>query len=332
MPEMRFNHVTGDWVIIAPERARRPGHAIVRAKKALPPTHVDDCPFCLGNEHETGEEKLRLAHPDAGARGVESPWQVRSVVNLYSALVPNGAVVRAGDPLHMSMTGIGLHEVIIESPDHSMSPSRLPNDDLEYILEAHHQRFNAFYEDPRVNYVVVFKNHGSGAGTSLEHPHSQIVGTPVVPAQIRERLVDALRFRNDTGECLFCATLRQELEDGSRIVLENRSFVAFIPYAAMSPFHLWVFPRVHQASFSSTLPEERRDLAEILESYCAGLRFISTTLITTMCFGRFRQPNHGSAIFTGIWRLSRGSHTLRVSSWAQACTSMPRAPSKAPRC
>lgn len=257
MPEMRFNHVTGDWVIIAPERAKRPGHVIVRATKNPLPSHVDSCPFCVGNERMTGDEFLSMAD----AHGA---WRVRSVKNLYSALSADGEVFRGGNSLHAHMTGIGLHEVVIESPDHAMSPANMASDDRERLIDAYHRRFVAFYGDPRVDYVVVFKNHGVGAGTSLEHPHSQIVGTPVVPAQIRERLMDALRFRNDTGGCLYCETLRQELDEGARVVLENRSFVAFVPYAAMSPYHLWIFPKTHRASFANTTAHEREDLAAIL--------------------------------------------------------------------
>lgn len=253
---MRFNPITGDWVIIAPERARRPGHHQRGSIRPVQPAVVEGCPFCPGNEGQTGTERLRIEGPGG--------WQIRSVDNRFSALSPEGQVEYRGNGLRATMSGVGLHEVLIESPDHGAFPSRRSSGQMAALIEAYHQRFLAFYQDARVRHVVLFKNHGASAGTSLEHPHSQIVGTPVVPAQVRERLVDALRYRSDHGVCLYCATLLREFEEGTRLIQLNEHFVAFIPYAALSPYHLWIFPKKHRGSFGATTPEERAALGEIL--------------------------------------------------------------------
>jgi UDPglucose--hexose-1-phosphate uridylyltransferase len=256
VPEMRYNPITGDWVIIAPERAHRPGDHL---RGSIRPPEVSvraDCPFCPGNEHTTGAERLRVGDGDS--------WLLRSVDNRFSALSLDGPVERYGDDLRRGMSGVGRHEVLIETPDHGGFPSRRPASAMVALVEAYHHRFLAFHEDPRVRHVVIFKNHGTSAGTSLEHPHSQIVGTPVMPAQIRERLVDAVRYQSDQGVCLYCATLEQERKDGLRVILENEHHVAFIPYAALSPYHLWIFPKRHRGSFGATTTEERGALAELL--------------------------------------------------------------------
>jgi UDPglucose--hexose-1-phosphate uridylyltransferase len=253
---MRYNPITGDWVIIAPERAHRPGHQLRGSIRPPSSSVVLDCPFCPGNEHLTGAERFCLR--DA------SGWQIRSVDNRYSALSFDGPVERFGDGLRQLMTGVGRHEVIIESPDHGGFPSVRTPAAMAALVETYHQRYLALHEDPRVRHVVLFKNHGASAGTSLEHPHSQIVGTPVVPAQIRERLVDALRFQSDHGVCLYCATLEQERTENLRVILENEHHVAFIPYAALSPYHLWIFPKRHCASFGATTEVERVALGEML--------------------------------------------------------------------
>ena len=113
--------------------------------------------------------------------------------------------------------------------------------------------------------MIIFKNHGEAAGTSLEHPHSQIVGMPVVPGQVRRRIEEALRYYGDIGACLYCRVLDDELADGVRVVTENASFVTFVPYAALSPFHLWIFPRRHTANFGAIRDFELADLAAILK-------------------------------------------------------------------
>lgn len=258
VPEMRFNQITGDWVIIAPERARRPGIHQKGSIRPMQPMVVEGCPFCPGNEEQTATERLRINGPNG--------WQIRSVDNKFSALSLEGAVEHHGSGLRATMSGVGRHEVIIETPEHGSFPARREPQQMVALMEAYHQRFMAFHEDPRVRHVVLFKNHGVSAGTSLEHPHSQIVGTPVVPAQVRERLVDALRYRSDQGHCLFCAVLLKEFEDGARLIEINEHFVAFIPYAALSPYHLWIFPKKHQGSFGATTQEERAALGEILGS------------------------------------------------------------------
>jgi UDPglucose--hexose-1-phosphate uridylyltransferase len=126
-------------------------------------------------------------------------------------------------------------------------------------------------KDPRVEAIIVFKNHGEGAGTSLQHPHSQLAATPMVPSQIRKRIEEATRFFDDNGECLFCRTLNEELAAGVRIVLETEHFVAFVPYAALSPFHLWIFPRRHASAFDEITEPEIADLATNLRTILAKM-------------------------------------------------------------
>lgn len=257
MPEIRLNRVSGDWVIIATERARRPDEFRHPRQKPEVQAFAPTCPFCPGNEPETPPEQFRLP-PGAGR------WRVRSVPNKYSVLLPEGDVCRRGTGLKKFMDGVGRHEVIVETPEHDKTIAVLPLPQVEDILRAYRHRFLAFYADPRVEHVIIFKNHGAAAGTSLEHPHSQIVGTPVVPGQVRFRLEEALRRYDDFGECLYCWLLREELRDGARVVRENASFVAFVPYAALSPFHLWIFPKRHGACFGDVGDSDLADLASIL--------------------------------------------------------------------
>jgi UDPglucose--hexose-1-phosphate uridylyltransferase len=167
------------------------------------------------------------------------------------------------------VNGVGLHEVLVESPRHDLTTALFSVEHVQGILEAYDHRFRAFYADPRVRHVIIFKNHGAEAGASQQHPHSQIVGIPIVPGQVVERLGHARRVFAETGRCLACALVAEEQEHGGRIVAENAHFIAFIPYAALSPYHLWIFPKVHAAYFSEQPPHALCSLAEILHTVLA---------------------------------------------------------------
>ncbi len=261
MPEIRKNRVTGEFVIMAPERAKRPSDLNnTKAEEKAVPVHSDSCPLCPGNEAMTPPETFRIPGQTDGS------WLVRCVPNKFSALSPEGELSWKTEGLRISMNGVGLHDVIVESPRHNTCTALMPDENVRGILRTYQQRYRAFHEDPRVEQVIIFKNHGSSAGTSLEHPHSQIVGMPITPVQIRYRSDEALRFYLDNGACLLCRTLEEELSDSRRIVFESPRFAAFIPYAALSPFHIWIFPKRHSCCYGDATPEELDELAVTLKT------------------------------------------------------------------
>ena len=266
MPELRQNLITREWVIIATERAKRPDQFCQEKKVAialLP--HDKTCPFCPGNEEDTSRELLRICD--------ENGWRVRVVPNKYPALMSGLEGVRKVNGIYRSLPATGFHEVIIEHPRHDLTTALLTTEDVANILRAYRQRYSTLAQDPQLQTIIIFKNHGKGAGTSLEHPHSQLAATPIVPYQLRNRIEEAIRFFDDTGECLYCRTLQDELEAGDRIVLESEHFVTFIPYAALSPFHMWIFPRRHCSSFDTIDDREIADLAYNLKTVLAKLYY-----------------------------------------------------------
>lgn len=261
MPEIRQNIISRQWVIIATERGRRPDQfrqdENVRVEL---PSYVPTCPFCPGNESQTPLETYRTPPGDPLSPG----WRVRAVPNKFAALSAEGELVRMNVGLKRTISGVGQHEVIIESPDHSATLAQMDDAEVGQAIAAYLQRARAVLEDSRVEHVTLFKNHGPAAGTSLEHPHAQLIGTPIIPHEVRDRLETALAFYDDTGRCIFCATLEDEREEGIRIVEENDHFAAFVPFAALSPFHLWIYPKRHCASFLCIEPEEVPSLARLL--------------------------------------------------------------------
>lgn len=257
MSELRQNIISSDWVIIAKDRARRPQQFVSSASASSPvPRHDPSCPFCPGNERETEQESFRIARQGA--------WQVRVVANKYSAFTPAGTKTRAVNGLFRSMSGVGIHDVVIEHPRHDLTMAQFSAEEVCDVLRAYRVRFLAIAEDPRIESIIIFRNHGEAAGTSLIHPHSQIAAMPVVPRQLRSRLEEAVRFYDSAGECVFCRTLAEELQAGVRIVHESPHHVAFIPFAALSPFHLWIYPRRHSSFFAGMNDDELDDLGRML--------------------------------------------------------------------
>lgn len=267
MPELRQNIATREWVIIATERARRPDQ-FVDPKHALTetrPAHVAGCPFCVGNEHLTDAPTLVL--PEQGA------WQVRVVPNKFPALAQGEGLDRDFEGVRRRMSGFGVHEVLVDAPQHNATTALQTEQQVALGLGALATRGRALARDKRVQITVTFKNHGASAGMSLEHPHSQMLSLPVVPNHVRERLRDAAAHFDEAGTCVFCDMWREELGLGSRVILENEHFVAFVPYAAFSPFHTWIVPKRHMPLFIQTEPAELEALGAALRSVLRSFYF-----------------------------------------------------------
>lgn len=264
MSELRFDIATNDWVVLAPSRALRPkdAQASLPAQEAtnLPAT----CPFCPGNEAFTPAEIYAVRSP---ATPAPSDWKVRVFANKFPALRIEENPTRAEDRYHFaSMGGCGAHEVIVESRQHSTFLGQQPAAQVELVLATLQLRYRDLMRDRRFQTVVIFKNHGLGAGTSLQHPHWQLIATPVVPRLLRLQHNAAEEYFDHYGTCLYCAMLERELAAKSRILAQNRDFVAFLPYASHVPFETWIMPRSAQASFASADSGQLHSLADLLKT------------------------------------------------------------------
>jgi len=252
MSEFRFNRVTGDWVIIASERARRPEDYIIRMNRRDAPAHVPACPFCAGNEGMTDSV---LSVPPEG------PWTVRVLKNKFPALQPSEEHGVSGSFMTRKMNGVGYHEVLVAHPEHNRHLFDQSTDEARVVLDTLRRRYTEIGKDDRISLVVLFMNHGPGAGASLEHPHWQVLATPVMPNDVRRRTQDARQFFDENGYCLFCGMIDEEIKEGARLITKTKHFVSFVPFAAISPFHVWLMPLRHSPDFGSTADEELTDLA-----------------------------------------------------------------------
>lgn len=263
MPELRQDPATKQWVIIATERVRRPEDYTKDSEKVEHPTYDENCPFCPGNEAMTPSEEI--AYRREGSEPNTKGWWVRVVPNKFAALVPDGRLGRMRENgFFRSMSGVGKHEVVIESPVHSATIGTMPLKQVEEIVLICRDRFNELSQDPRFQFVTIFRNHGKLAGTSLVHPHSQIIATPIVPLHIRHRLEEAMRYYDDNGECVFCEMLDEEVKIRKRMILETEGFVAFEPFASSAPFETWIMPKKHAATYGSISVDDAKKFAAVL--------------------------------------------------------------------
>jgi UDPglucose--hexose-1-phosphate uridylyltransferase len=236
-------------VIIVSERAKRPEDYIIRVNRRDNPSHVATCPYCVGNEEMTDSV---FNVPDKGT------WAVRVVRNKLPALRPDHEHEAGGGLMDRHMSGTGYHEVLIEHPEHNRYLYDQTKEETRRVLESLQKRYIQIGLDERISLVVMFKNHGGG---SLEHPHCQILATPVMPSDVGRRVQDAKEFFEEHGHCLFCNMIDEEVKGEIRIVHQSEHFVSFVPFAAISPFHVWLMPLRHSPDFGSVTDEELTDLA-----------------------------------------------------------------------
>src|SRR3989304_5258776 len=270
MSELRLDLATGEWVIIATERARRP-HDFRRAD-AAGETPREAAPFCPGREAMTPAELPR--------EPADGPWSVRVVPNKFPALSPGAeeAAPVSGAPVGMFLRrpGKGHHEVIVESPDHGARLATMSREAIAAVLGAYRARDRALRREPdNAQLIIIFKNCGEEAGTSLSHPHSQLVATPVVPLWIQTKHAVARRYWDMNRRCLYCDLLDAELAQKERVLFETEGFGVFHPFASRLPFETWIMPKRHTPSFGDVRDDELVGLARGLRATLPGLPMLA---------------------------------------------------------
>ncbi|UCE26204.1 MAG: galactose-1-phosphate uridylyltransferase [Candidatus Coatesbacteria bacterium] len=255
MPELRKDPVVERWCIIAAGRGKRPSDFVGEREPHFTPEGEKSCPFCYGREDRTPPELAAYGRPpDAGPN--TPGWTVRVVPNKFPALQRDGEFIRTSDGVYDRMSGIGAHEIIVETPDHYRTLDNMDVSAVAGMLRAFSDRMLDLENDDRFKYVQVFKNFGVAAGASLEHPHCQLIATPVVPKRIIEELKGALEYHEFKERCVFCDVVQRETSDGTRVVLEDDYFVSIVPFASRFPFEVHILPKKHIASFTEIAEDD----------------------------------------------------------------------------
>ncbi|MGB9824897.1 MAG: galactose-1-phosphate uridylyltransferase [Candidatus Hydrothermia bacterium] len=268
MPELRYDVFRVRWTIISTERGRRPSDYVISKEEIK--TGV--CPFCYGHEHTTPPEIFVIGPKDRTPNS--DGWEVRVVPNKFPALRVEGELTREGVGLFDRMNGIGAHEVIIETSEHDKNLSDLSVDQIKKVLIAYRERIKDLRKDLRIRYVLVFKNYGKEAGASLSHPHSQLIATPMIPTVVITELQASRDHYRAKERCLLCDILNQELQYGSRIVMDRDGYVVWEPFASSFPFETWLIPKKHLHDFVLLEDYELETLASVLKEMLLRIKLV----------------------------------------------------------
>ncbi len=231
MSTMRKKIFTNRWVIVADGDLLQPTD--FHFKKFARGT--DFCPFCERNEAATPGEVFAIRNRKSSPNG--SGWSVRVVPNSLPRLRIEGELARRAEGLHDLMNGVGAHEIIAETSRHDRSLHELEIEQISDVIKAFVARIIDLEGDKRVRYVLIFKNHGEGAGANtISHSISQLIALPITPRAVKTKLMIARDYFALKERCIYCDVIQQELKARKRLVSENEDFVAFAPFASRFPF------------------------------------------------------------------------------------------------
>jgi len=252
MSEMRKNPFTGNYVIIAPERANRPNINEESNNENL-------CPFCRGNENLTPEELLVFHEKNS------KNWILRIVKNKFPSVdCLKPFQENYENPLEINSYAFGTAEVIVETPFHNKKLQDYSKEETERVVNAYKQRYLALSKNKDYKYICIFKNSGKKAGASISHSHSQIITIPVIPSIIKIEISAAKKYFKENKTCVYCDMVKNEQKLKKRIVFENKNFVSFVPYYANFPYEIMILPKNHNSKFEKINKEEISDFAETL--------------------------------------------------------------------
>lgn len=276
----------GQLVLISTTRARRapPVHAV----PTHPPSHVDNCPFCVGNEARTPREISRL---DA-----DGTWALRVIENLFPAVAPSGAAAESQSVTRFPASGF--HEVIVDHPDHGMTLARMSLAHITSILCVYRERgAKLLAQNPRLRCVLAFKNAGRAAGGSIDHSHSQVMALEVVPPALQVAVAVMEEHRQRTGTCLQCDSINGALASAedtpATLVDQSQRFIVFKPVAGRSEWELHITPINHEESYFSADPDALGELADLLRTTMRRLLAVIGPFDYNLCVVSAPRPNQG---------------------------------------
>ena len=252
--EERWHPLREEWVIVAAHRQNRPWSGEVMDQSQVEiPDYVDDCYLCPGNTRVSGHTNdvytsVYVFDNDHPCVGSDAPAHLESPIGLYQNRPANG-----------------IARVVCYSPKHNMTLAELPASEVDTLLATWQSQYRELGERPDIAHVLIFENKGEAVGVSNPHPHCQIYATNFVFKTIENEARASQRYLKDTGRILFRDILRAEHEDGRRIIYENDSAIAFLPYFARYAYEVFIAPKETHASLADLSDLERMDFAEVLK-------------------------------------------------------------------
>ncbi|OGX37673.1 MAG: hypothetical protein A3D87_03900 [Omnitrophica WOR_2 bacterium RIFCSPHIGHO2_02_FULL_50_17] len=255
MPQLRRDPLSGRWIIVATERARRPGN-FVDVNDGTLEENPQACPLC---------------HPDR--EPVYAEEDVRIIPSRQYSPESIAVLERRHHGLYDRITGMGIHEIVIETPDHIANMADLDVRQIQHVIRAYAHRFRDLEKNSSLANILVYKNHGPTIShRHIQHTCSHILATPVRPRRVKEKLQEAQKYFEAKKRCLYCDVILQEREDGKRLVLETQHFIAVTPFAARFLFEVWILPKDHHCDFAEGIQDREDDLAGILKGILQKLK------------------------------------------------------------
>lgn len=258
--ELRLDSVSKDWVVIATGRAKRP-ETFKRERRKKEKVSKKDCPFCQISTQEkptlifSHGEKLRLN------QGIPKNWTVITVPNKYPAFIPNATLAKKKEGMYEIMNAVGFHEVVV-TRNHEKSLGQFSIKQIKEVIDVYQERYLELMNKKLVNYISIFHNHGSEAGASIAHPHSQIIAIPLIDADLKGALLNAKKYLKKYKKCIYCKMNNWERKSRKRIVFENKEFLVICPFASKSAFEVIISPKKHLPYFEKITEKQKQELAE----------------------------------------------------------------------
>ncbi len=267
LSELRQDLISGDWVVIANSRGKRPDDFKTETKVSEK-SSVESCLFC--DPIASGQEKDVLIYNTA-----DDDWSLRVFPNKYPAFTrPTGKIHHQTEGPYFWMDGLGYHEIVV-TKDHFERIGTMENLKVAEIFDAFQTRYLDLMNKKSVRYIEIFHNQGKQAGASIFHPHSQLVAIPVISPYVKLELKGADRYYKTNKKCVFCDIIEWEMEEDERVIFENDKFIAICPFASRRAFEVWVLPKEHQPYFERMETEDKIQVGEALNE---AVRKINTVL------------------------------------------------------
>lgn len=276
MSELRQNLLNGNWTVLAPGRGTKPsGFTMPEAcRAAATPAYSEECPFCPENSEKFPLETLHEITDTTGE------WSVKTINNKFKLFDEYEFCPQFQEPFarhgpYAYFNGCGNHFLVVETRAHHLVLGELPSSEIRNILTNYLEAIRSLKSNPNNLVTLIFKNQGPLAGASQPHAHSQIVGSRIVPPQIRNALHVQDRYFDDNGCCALCHMLEYESLTKERVIFESKRTITLSPYAASTPYEVWIVPKRHVACLENMHGEELDDLAvamqQVLSAYVKKL-------------------------------------------------------------
>lgn len=257
MPQLRQNIITGEWVVFAPERAKRPTDyvSVTTEKKQK----KSDCPFCIDSPVSAFDNREKeFVFDDTYLIKNKYP------VFIEEPEVKNAKLYSLEDDFYKMRLALGGHDVVV-CRDHDTDLADFPKQTWVDIFSTIKKRGEYFAKLTNIEYVMPIYNHGPAAAASIEHPHAQIFASTIVPNLVSRELSHSASYYSAEKSCVFCDLIKHEKRQNTRVLFENEDFLVFNFYAAKFPFETWIIPKFHQSSFFEIKPAQIESLTEICQ-------------------------------------------------------------------